>query len=46
MEFDIARGRFSFRLPAPYSAERRRAASKEAKKHSGNLSHPVQRSMI
>ena len=28
MEFDIEKGRFSFRLTAPYSEERRRAASK------------------
>ena len=27
MEFDIEKGRFSFRLTAPYSEERRRAAS-------------------
>ena len=33
-----ARG-FSFRLTAPYSEERRRAASEAAKKHSGNLTH-------
>ena len=46
MEFEIVKGRFSFRLTAPYSEERRNAASKAAKKHSGNLSHPVQRSMI
>ena len=26
MEFDIAKGRFSFRLTAPYSVERREAA--------------------
>ena len=32
MEFVIAKGRFSFRLTAPYSAERRRAASEAAKK--------------
>ena len=32
MEFEIRKGRFSFRLTAPYSAERRRAASKAAKK--------------
>ena len=32
MEFDIAKGRFSFRLTAPYSEERRQAASKAAKK--------------
>ena len=31
MEFEIVKGRFSFRLTAPYSAERRRAASKAAK---------------
>jgi hypothetical protein len=34
MEFEIAKGRFSFRLTAPYSEERRRAASEAAKKHS------------
>ena len=32
MEFEIRKGRFSFRLTAPYSAERRRAASEAAKK--------------
>ena len=32
MEFDIAKGRFSFRLTAPYSEKRRRAASEAAKK--------------
>ena len=32
MEFEICKGRFSFRLTAPYSAERRRAASEAAKK--------------
>ena len=32
MEFVIAKGRFSFRLTAPYSSERRRAASEAAKK--------------
>ena len=30
MEFEIAKGRFSFRLTAPYSEERRNAASKTA----------------
>ena len=39
MEFEIRKGRFSFRLTAPYSEERRRAASEAAKKHSGNLTH-------
>ena len=34
MEFDIAKGRFSFRLTAPYSEERRRAASEAVKKSS------------
>ena len=33
MEFEIRKGRFSFRLTAPYSEERRRAASKAAKKY-------------
>ena len=36
MEFEIAKGRFSFRLTAPYSEERRRAASEAAKQNSVN----------
>ena len=32
MEFEIRKGRFSFRLTAPYSAERRWAASEATKK--------------
>ena len=32
MEFDIETGRFSFRLPAPYSEERREAARQPARK--------------
>ena len=32
MEFEIRKGRFSFRLTAPYSEERRRTASEAAKK--------------
>ena len=32
MEFEIRKGRFSFRLTAPYSEERRRSASEAAKK--------------
>ena len=32
MEFEIRKGRFSFRLTAPYSEKRRRAASEAAKK--------------
>ena len=34
MDFEIRKGRFSFRLTAPYSEERRRAASEAAKKSS------------
>ena len=34
MEFEIRKGRFSFRLTAPYSEERRKAASEAAKKSS------------
>ena len=34
MEFEIRKGRFSFRLTAPYSEERRRATSEAAKKSS------------
>ncbi|MGI6316454.1 MAG: hypothetical protein ACOX17_07270 [Christensenellales bacterium] len=30
MEFEIRKGRFSFRLTAPYSEERRRAVSEQA----------------
>ena len=36
MEFTIRKGRLSFRLTAPYSEERRRAASEAAKKCSVN----------
>ena len=46
MEFDIAKGRFSFRLTAPYSEERRRAASEAAKKHSGNLTRTIQKDVV
>ena len=31
LTFEIEKGRFSFRLTAPYSAERRKAASERAK---------------
>ena len=31
MEFDIAKGRFSFRLTAPYSEERRKTARQYAR---------------
>ena len=33
MEFDIEKGRFSFRLTAPYSAERREKASQYAREN-------------
>lgn len=36
MEFEIQKGRLSFRLTAPYSKERRRAASEAAKKNGVN----------
>ena len=44
MEFDIEKGRFSFR--APYSEERRRAASEAAQKHSCNLTHRIQKDVL
>ena len=34
------------RQTAPYSEERRNAASKAAKKHSGNLTHPIQKDVL
>ena len=42
MEYEIRKGRFSFRLTAPYREERRRAASEAAKAAASNLT----RSMI
>ena len=44
--FEICKGRFSFRLTAPYSEERRRAASEAVKIHSGNLKHAVQKGVL
>ena len=41
MEFGIAKGRFSFRLTAPYSEERRNAASEAAKANASNLTRSV-----
>ena len=35
-EFEIEKGRFSFRLTAPYSEERRRKASENAKQNGFN----------
>ncbi len=43
MEFVIRKGRFSFRLTAPYSEERRQAASKAAKTNSVNSSHNIKK---
>lgn len=37
MEFEIEKGRFSFRLTAPYSEERWRAASEAAKAAASNF---------
>ena len=42
-EFEIEKGRLSFRLTAPYSEERRQAASKAAKTNSVNSSHNIQK---
>lgn len=37
LTFEIRKGRFGFKLTAPYSEERRRAASEQAKKNTANL---------
>lgn len=37
LAFDIRKGRFGFKLNAPYSAERRKATSELAKKNIKNL---------
>lgn len=37
LTFEIKKGRFGFKLTAPYSKERRKAASDLAKKHTKNL---------
>lgn len=37
MSFEVKKGRFGFRLTAPYTEERRRAASELARKHTKNL---------
>ena len=41
MEFEIRKGRFSFRLTAPYNEQRRRAASEAAKANASNLTRSV-----
>lgn len=35
--FEVKKGRFGFKLTAPYSEERRKAAGELAKKHTNNL---------
>ena len=40
-EFDIEKDRFSFRLTAPYSEERRRTDSEAAKANASNLTRGV-----
>ena len=37
MEFELCKGRFAFRLTAPYSEERKQAASALAKRNTKNL---------
>lgn len=37
MTFDVQKGRFGFKLTAPYSEERRKVARELAKKHTENL---------
>lgn len=37
MTFEIRKGRFGFKLTAPYSEERRKAAGELAKKHTEHL---------
>ncbi len=44
--FEIEKGRLSFRLTAPYSEERRQAASAAAKSNSFNSSHNIQKNML
>ena len=41
MTFEIRKGRFGFKLTAPYSEERRKAASNLAKKNTENLRRNV-----
>ena len=42
MEFGIRKGRFSFRLTAPYSEERRKAASEVAKSAASNWTKGIE----
>ena len=47
MEFEIRKGRFSFRLTAPYSAERRRAASEQAKQNGvGSVGRSIHKNLL
>ena len=42
LTFEIEKGRFSFRLTAPYSAERRKAASEVAKSAASNWTKGIE----
>ena len=42
MKFEIRKGRFSFRLTAPYSEERRKAASEVAKSAASNWTKGIE----
>ena len=44
MEFEIRKGRLSFRLTAPYSEERRKAASEVAKSAASNWTKGIETS--
>ena len=44
--FEIDKRRFSFRLTAPYSEERRRSASEAAKSKSSNMTRKAQKCVL
>lgn len=46
MGFETVKGRFSIRLTAPYSDERRRSAREAAKVHADSLTRNVQKDMV
>ena len=47
LTFEIEKGRLSFRLTAPYSEERRRAASKQAKQNGvGSVGRSVHKNLL
>lgn len=41
LTFEIKKGRFSFKLTAPYSTERKQAASEQAKKNAKRLRRQI-----